>query len=76
MSTVPAAKQAVAGKLPNNAVTLPQDSKFKEKDVNQKMKMIGAFNAFKMVSTIPTYYLLVNTDSYIILYLTGTYARQ
>lgn len=47
MSTVAAAQTKVAEKLPNNAVTLAQDGKTKELDVNKKLKGYGVIRAFQ-----------------------------
>jgi hypothetical protein len=50
MSKVAQAKQEVSENPSSRAVNVPQDAKFKEKDVNQKLKFYGVIQAFKNVS--------------------------
>lgn len=47
MSKVAQAKSQVGDKVDANAVTLAQDGKFKEADINRKMKFYGVIQAFR-----------------------------
>ncbi|PWN89674.1 hypothetical protein FA10DRAFT_150919 [Acaromyces ingoldii] len=47
MSKVAPSKSQVGDKVDANAVTLAQDAKFKEADVNRKMKFYGVLQAFR-----------------------------
>lgn len=50
MSKVAQAKQEVSENPSKMAVNVPQNAKFQEKDVNQKLKFYGVIQAFKNVS--------------------------